>query len=600
MFPIPSVEALRAGDVLHHPAFGFATVDSVDGQGAALRWERAGPNHPARVSAAGLADAFRRCDSRGLLARSVESPDAARALLTREPVVAVALLLLDLGGRQRVQDLRDWLTERRLVGDARFEEWWGAVSPLVQGDPRFVLRRGALALVDGVTHESLAPSAPIELPGPGTLPATSALGFATRLARSLADAHAAGQSLAGDRSAVTVAGAGFRLRTLPARSPGELREDVRFVMRLVMEQVLGPLPSRADLADDDLVPIAASADPALPFELLAVAADALAKTPALRPADGLALLERLVVASAVHDLRAAMPHAPRAGIAVGFDTHIGMAKSLQGQTNQDTFLVLGDPSLALVGVADGISLSSAGSGDLASFLFARSIRASWDDHGASLADAPPAKVHAFLQDAVRRANKLICDQALRLAEGDLDRHIPMGTTALLALVRGNRVHLLGIGDSRAYVVGRFGVGVASTDANLQALRLRETLAGREVEWDEPRHALTSYAGHFTVDGKVEMPEVFTRTFTLLPDEWLLLATDGLSDYAADEEADVARVLAAATREVDEPSPTQRAMAVARSLVDAANRGGGGDNTTVLALTLSADDAADREDGPVPS
>lgn len=600
MLPVPSVDALRPGDVLHHPAFGFATVESADAQGAALRWERPGPNHPGQVPPSVLADVYRRCDGRGLLARSVENPDAARALLTREPLTALALLLLDLGDRLRKEDVRDWLAERRLVGDARFEDWWATVLPMAQADPRFVVRRGGLGLVEGATWDRLAPSAPVELPGPGTLPAAAALGFASRLARALAEAHAAGEVLAGERDAITNAGTGFRLRTRPAASPDEPREDVRVVMRLVLEQVLGRLPSPADLADDDLCPLVSAVEPSLPLELLAVAQECLARTSERRPADALALCERLAVASACHELRHQLPLAPHAGLVAGFNTHIGAVKSLQSQTNQDAFWVVGDPSLALVGVADGISLSSAGTGDLAAFLLARTMRTQWEEHGASLVDAPPGRVHAFLYEALRRANKVICDQALRLAGGDLDRHVPMGTTALAAVIRGNRVHLAGMGDSRAWVVGRFGAAVATADGNLQSLRLREALSGRDVEWDEPRHSLTSYCGHFTMDGRIEMPTVFTRTFTLLPDEWLVLATDGLSDYADEEEAGVGRVLVRQVREATGATPGARAMDLARRLVDAANRGGGGDNVTVLALTLSADDAPERERTPVPS
>ena len=34
-----------------------------------------------------------------------------------------------------------------------------------------------------------------------------------------------------------------------------------------------------------------------------------------------------------------------------------------------------------------------------------------------------------------------------MAGGDLTRHIPMGTTAVVAIVRGDRVHLASLGDS---------------------------------------------------------------------------------------------------------------------------------------------------------
>lgn len=601
MRPITPEAPLHVGDVLHHPAFGFAHVESVDEGGANVRWERAGPNHPVHVTAAGLADAYRRCDPRGLLARSVENLEATRALLTREPLTALALLLVDLGGKQRREDLRDWLSERRLVGDGRFDDWWSAVAELLPGDGRFVVKRNTLALADGIGYPQVSSAQTTPLPPPGTLPAVSAFAFAIRLSRALAEAHARGACLDGERTAISLSGAaGVALRTRPSPGPARLREDVRVVMRTVLEQVLGPLPSSMDLADDELTALVGSVDPVVPFELLGVTQEALATNPDLRPADGLALLARLTAASATHELRLQMPHHPSAAAIVGFNSHIGTVKSLQGQTNQDAFLVVGEPQLAMVAVADGISLSSAGSGDLAAQLFARSMVSWWEEHGRGLAEASPGKVHAMLAEGLRRANRLICEQALRLAGGDLERHVPMGTTAILAVTRGNRVHLVGLGDSRAYVVGPHGVSIVSSDLNLESLRLHEALSGREVEWDEPRHSLTSYLGHFTMDGRVEMAPSLIRTFTLLPDEWLILASDGLTDYAADQEALTARRIGRAVREAVGHSPGARAMDLCRRLVDLANRGGGGDNITVLALTLSAEEGAPLDEEPLPS
>lgn len=604
MRPITADTRLHAGDVVYHPAFGFALVEGAppDGLGpVALRWERPGPNHPTQVSPAGLHDAYRRCDPRGLCARSVETPDAARALCTSEPLVALGLLLLDLGGRQRKEDVRDWLVERRLVGDGRFDDWWSAVLALARADGRFVVHRDGVRLAEPVGYDELLPSRPTALPGPGSLPGTNALGFAIRLARALAEVHAQKNVLPGGREAVSVSGAQVRLRGRARLAEDDPRDDVRTAMRLVLEQVLGPLPSAADLPDAELPPLVGTLAPSVPVELLAVAQRAMATRREERPEDGLALLHELVVANAVHELRQSAPLVRDAAWHVGFDSHIGTVKSLQSQVNQDCFVVAGDPTLLVAAVADGISLSTAGSGDLASALFARSLRAHWRDHVSGLLDANPARVHNFLADALRRANTNVCEAALRLAGGDLERYIPMGTTALVTVMRGNRVHLVGLGDSRAYLVGRFGCGVASADLNLESMRLGEAVAGREVEWDEPRHSLTSYIGHFTLDGRVELPPVVTRTFTLLPGEWLILATDGLSDFAAGDDAETAALIAKVVAESDPSAgPTPQAMTIARTLVGLALEGGGGDNVTVLALTIGAADATDSPSVPVPS
>jgi serine/threonine protein phosphatase PrpC len=93
---------------------------------------------------------------------------------------------------------------------------------------------------------------------------------------------------------------------------------------------------------------------------------------------------------------------------------------------------------------------------------------------------------------------------------------------------------------------------------------------------------------------------FTRALTLLPGEWLILCSDGLTDYGGPEEAAIGTLLTATVRDAKGATPAARAMDICRALVDAANRGGGGDNVTVLALTLSSEYGAAPNEGSVPS
>ena len=58
---------------------------------------------------------------------------------------------------------------------------------------------------------------------------------------------------------------------------------------------------------------------------------------------------------------------------VGFDTHIGARKSWISQTNQDCFFFDRYENSAILLVADGISISSAGSGDVASNITAQTV-----------------------------------------------------------------------------------------------------------------------------------------------------------------------------------------------------------------------------------
>jgi len=475
-----------------------------------------------------------------------------------------------------------------------------ALRPLVEADDRFLLARDALSLRDGVDRSEVLQARARPLPAPGTLPASAAFGFALRLARALADVHLGGFGVVPDPAAVTVTGDTIHFRTRGAPTAQGRRDDVRFVLRLLLEQVLGPLPAPGDLPESDLAPQLGALGVTLPLELVAVATDGLAADGAFRPADGFALWERLNVAEAVHAMRRAAPWAHQAGACAGFNTHVGVLKSLQTQINQDAFLLAGEPTFSLLCVADGISQCNAGSGDLASNLLIRSLRLWWAERGDALRDAESPRIQAALAGALTRANEIVCDAALRAATPGLDDFIPMGTTVLVALTRGNRVHLASLGDSRAYLVGRHGVSLLTFDQNLQSERLRDFVAGRPVSWADAGSPLVGYCGHFDPEGQPALAPLATSVVSLLPGEWLVLCSDGLSDYGGPEEAAIAALIGVTVREAKGATVAAQSMDVCRALVDAANRGGGGDNVTVLALTLSSEYGASAHDGPVPS
>lgn len=605
MFPILAHESAQVGDVLYQPAFGFATVEERDATGATLRWERQGSSHPVHVRHGALATAYRRCLPGGLLARSVRDPDGARSFIEAEPLAGLAMLLADVDGQATTTDLRDWFVARRLCSTARFDAWWDAVRPLIEADDRFVCVGESVSVREGVDRSEMLRAHARPLPTPGTLPPSAAFGFALRLAGALTDVHLQGLGIVPDATTVAIVGDTVRFCTRGAPTSQGRRDDVRFVLRVVLEQVVGRLPDPGDLPESDLSPQIGVLGVPLPHELLAVMMEGMAADGGFRPADGFALWERLHIAEAVYAMRQSAPWAHQASACAGFNTHVGVLKSLQTQTNQDAFLLVGEPTFSLLCVADGISQCNAGSGDLASGLTIRTLKLWWAEHADELRDAEPARVHAALAEALARANETVCDASLRLAGPDsgglrADDFIPMGTTVVAAITRGNRVHLAALGDSRAYLVGRHGASLLTYDQNVQSERLREACTGRQVSWADSGAPLVGYVGRFDPDGAPGPAPIYTRVVALLPGEWLILCSDGLTDYGGPEEAAVALLIANAVRDARGATMAAQAMEVCRSLVDAANRGGGGDNVTVLALTLSSDYGAAPHDGPVPS
>jgi serine/threonine protein phosphatase PrpC len=249
-------------------------------------------------------------------------------------------------------------------------------------------------------------------------------------------------------------------------------------------------------------------------------------------------------------------------------------KTLLTQTNQDCMAVAAKGPLALLAVCDGISTANAGTGDVASAIAAHVIANLWEQALPQLALAGPDDLTDFLDRALRTANSAVCEAAMRFAGGSLEGRVPMGTTCTVAVVSGTWVSLAWLGDSRAYLVGPFGASILTGDENQAGERLRSWHLGLADVWDPAGYALVGYLGHFDERLRPEGLTAHHLAFNLLPDERLVLCSDGVSDYVGDSHPEVAAALAGSVAH-GEPD------AAARALVDLANRGGGGDNASCI-------------------
>lgn len=390
------------------------------------------------------------------------------------------------------------------------------------------------------------------------------------LARALAMRHSQG-AVGGVHSARVTP---ERTIELGAPEAGSALQDVRDALRLLCELAVGRTPDRSLLEDEALLAHLPALAPHLSPAWLAVAARALSPQVDLRPSGGLDLWEQLAQAEATDRVRAAAPVRPRARLKIGTDTHIGRLKARSGQTNQDAVWHATRGGLNFLVVADGISVATAGSGDVASNLLIKTIARRWDERADRLVDANDDTLEAFLVESLVLANDAICAASLRIVGGHLTNHMPMGTTAILAMARGGKVLLAALGDSRAYVVGAAGAASVLGDQNLRGAWLASWLRGAPIAFDGGGHALVGYVGRFNAEDQPEALPPALRRLTLLPGESLVLCSDGLNDYAAGSAAELANMLEQACA-MDDPE------AAARSLVARANEGGGGDNVTVL-------------------
>jgi serine/threonine protein phosphatase PrpC len=136
----------------------------------------------------------------------------------------------------------------------------------------------------------------------------------------------------------------------------------------------------------------------------------------------------------------------------------------------------------------------------------------------------------------------------------------MGSTAVVAVAQGNRISIAWLGDSRAYVVGKYGASQLTADANQAGERIVDWQRGILPQFDATGFALVRYIGHFDEAGEAEpIPPLHTE-LVLLPGERLVMCSDGVTDYCATGPAEVARVFT-------DVVPRSDVDSVARALVN---------------------------------
>jgi PPM family protein phosphatase len=211
----------------------------------------------------------------------------------------------------------------------------------------------------------------------------------------------------------------------------------------------------------------------------------------------------------------------------------------------------------LFAIADG--MGGAQAGEVASGLAAAVLaEAGGDERGED-------RVRSLIQEANRRVFRRSSEDAA--ASG-------MGTTMTVALVDADSgtIVLGHVGDSRAYRLRGGELDQLTEDHSLVGeLRRSGQLSREEAEAHPQRSVITRAVGtEPDVDVDVE-------TIRAEPGDLFLLCSDGLTDMVSDGEI---LSLLAESDDLD---------AAARALVDAANRGGGEDNVTVVLFELDGVD-----------
>lgn len=222
-------------------------------------------------------------------------------------------------------------------------------------------------------------------------------------------------------------------------------------------------------------------------------------------------------------------------------THVGRVRAV----NEDR--VLGDPASRLWAIADG--MGGHGHGDIA----AEAVIA-------HLAGLPPAADPAALAAALVAANADILMRARGEGIG------PMGATVVAALIDAGAVTVAWAGDSRGYLLRAGALRPLTHDHSVvQEMIDGGQLAPDEAEGHPQAHVVTRAIG------TAERVEIALAGAALLPDDVLLLCSDGLTKCLAEPE--IVQALGTAA----DPE------AACRRLIEAVLARGAPDNVSVIVV-----------------
>lgn len=162
-----------------------------------------------------------------------------------------------------------------------------------------------------------------------------------------------------------------------------------------------------------------------------------------------------------------------------------------------------------------------------------------------------------LRDIMERVNGDIHAYAL-------DNHTRMATTMVAAIVREGILHVVNVGDSRAYLIR----GGIVTQINRDHSIVGEMMAHGEMTEAEAMASKIKNRLTRSIGGEPEVTVDIYPPIPLKNGDKILLCSDGLTRYALRE--DIARMTAQGTNEE-----------IAQRLVHFANESGGADNTSVV-------------------
>ncbi|EYE89279.1 hypothetical protein Q428_03115 [Fervidicella metallireducens AeB] len=225
-------------------------------------------------------------------------------------------------------------------------------------------------------------------------------------------------------------------------------------------------------------------------------------------------------------------------------------KGMVRESNQDYILTLKGKNYVLLITADGMGGHKAG--EIASKIASISIRDFIFKNFSLYIDT-----EELIRDAIISSNKIVFNKSTE--DNSLNG---MGTTITCCLIKGDKLYLGHVGDSRAYIVNEKGITKITQDHSfVQELIDNGSITENEALRHPQRNLITRAIGtdkHVVVDTKIE---------NIMENDLIILCTDGLTTYVSSEE-------------IFEIVKEKKEDAVFE-LIDLANSRGGSDNISVI-------------------
>lgn len=276
-------------------------------------------------------------------------------------------------------------------------------------------------------------------------------------------------------------------------------------------------------------------------------------------------------------------------------THVGIGKNLKMKDypeevrNEDSILVSeklcyeGDKSSnkALLLVADGISTSTIGTGYEASNIIKSVAENLWDEEYTNIKDSKD--VQGFVNEIINKSNQEIRNYVYEREGYYCTNRVVMGSTLSIAIRIDRNLYYASVGDSPMLLVRKDYV----VPLNYQDNRGNEELVNgcsweRFTEMDGSS-SLTNFVGGSNYNKEKEeiiYPKV--SEISLMKDEYILLCSDGLTDYIEPGTGlDIGWSTDEKLKELIYQDGDLSIVDIVDNLISTANYYGGGDNISVI-------------------